>query len=977
MNPNSHNNKFYANGGVVGQEIEFDFQGEDKKGVIKEITDMGDYIVITNDGRTLLAEERDIIKLGDMQKIAPEAPSKKRFGLFEAGGDLGGEPKEVKGYRVRIFSSDLGSNSNLLDGKTSAILVTDGKTGDSSTVMSNEPHLRLIKRQLFGKTILSAEPVNYGHQGKHKMFGGTFVWSSDSRFRENISEAPIQLHDRVEFATGGSTESQYKIIEGFDHYKNRPLYQVSDMEDYEGEWHANYFDAQKELDDLNKNKFETGGNIEKENNEMLHSQAVEAKHHIEELDRIINSSTKVEPWVLSKMTRAKTDLSDITHYLEGENKASMRKPVYAEGGDVNQRGDYMLLGRLQADCDFYLGFGNRNERSLWAGNVKDQIAEMRSIYNRLKVKPEWITMKDINRYEKEMTTKMSTGGGVGSANSKIYKLRAEGLNDFLAFLQKGMYMRVKSFTVKPIGVPDVEVSFETDASLSEIKSKLREVPDSHVMIETVKPFNEYTGEREEDYAEGGILGSNFNPKSFTLEELNNHINDKDIYISYFQLGWSGITPASENKMIFTDTSSLGFKQWKNKKLTISDYGQIEVDRGSENIGLTVIVYEETSEKPYTIKLYSKDNHNGLKEVAKELITKMSRGGKLTKAQQAKIGKVMSEFKSGKLHSGSKRGPIVRKRKQALAIALAEAGASRKMSTGGGVNQNIESNIISVQENADLKEFLKHPIFNNFKEIVTFSSGGGYNHTMILLSNDHIVTINWESGDVQYSYFTYKSIEEYLEEPTDEERGWDNEFDRPELKDGIPNYSDLKDLGFLDRMMSTKMSTGGSVSDYTNQTGLKSTLLNDSAFTNLLLPFETSFIAKSETKIFKKGTALYITDGNREIVIGATKPFTKLKKLGDASANVKEAYSNSKAKVNNVFKDQKTGVIYSVEQRPDGVWTIFSEGPQWSRRDEFKYGFRSEADAIDSAKFQAGITTEEDPEAYFFRETELKGWKHKK
>jgi hypothetical protein len=687
MNPNSHNNKFYANGGVVGQEIEFDFQGEDKKGVIKEITDMGDFIVITNDGRTVLAEERDIIKLGDMQKIAPEAPRKKRFGLFEAGGDLGGEPKEVKGYRVRIFSSDLGSNSNLLDGKTSAILVTDGKTGDSSTVMSNEPHLRLIKRQLFGKTFLSAEPVNYGHQGKHKMFGGTFVWSSDSRFRENISEAPIQLHDRVEFATGGSTESQYKIIEGFDHYKNRPLYQVSDMEDYEGEWHANYFDAQKELDDLNKNKFETGGNIEKENNEMLHSQAVEAKHHIEELDRIINSSTKVEPWVLSKMTRAKTDLSDITHYLEGENKASIRKPVYAEGGDVNQRGDYMLLGRLQADCDFYLGFGNRNERRLWAGNVKDQIAEMRSIYNRLKVKPEWITMKDINRYEKEMTTKMSTGGGVGSANSKIYKLRAEGLNDFLAFLQKGMYMRVKSFTVKPIGVPDVEVSFETDASLSEIKSKLREVPDSHVMIETVKPFNEYTGEREEDYAEGGILGSNFNPKSFTLEELNNHINDKDIYISYFQLGWSGITPASENKMIFTDTSSLGFKQWKNKKLTISDYGQIEVDRGSENIGLTVIVYEETSEKPYTIRLYSKDNHNGLKEVAKELITKMSRGGKLTKAQQAKIGKVMSEFKSGKLHSGSKRGPIVRKRKQALAIALAEANASRKMSTGGGVEMS--------------------------------------------------------------------------------------------------------------------------------------------------------------------------------------------------------------------------------------------------------------------------------------------------
>jgi hypothetical protein len=37
----------------------------------------------------------------------------------------------------------------------------------------------------------------------------------------------------------------------------------------------------------------------------------------------------------------------------------------------------------------------------------------------------------------------------------------------------------------------------------------------------------------------------------------------------------------------------------------------------------------------------------------------------------KIKKVMHEFKSGELHSGSKVGPIVRSRKQAVAIALNE------------------------------------------------------------------------------------------------------------------------------------------------------------------------------------------------------------------------------------------------------------------------------------------------------------------
>ena len=37
----------------------------------------------------------------------------------------------------------------------------------------------------------------------------------------------------------------------------------------------------------------------------------------------------------------------------------------------------------------------------------------------------------------------------------------------------------------------------------------------------------------------------------------------------------------------------------------------------------------------------------------------------------KIQKVMREFKQHKLHSGSKKGPMVKSRKQAIAIALSE------------------------------------------------------------------------------------------------------------------------------------------------------------------------------------------------------------------------------------------------------------------------------------------------------------------
>jgi len=53
--------------------------------------------------------------------------------------------------------------------------------------------------------------------------------------------------------------------------------------------------------------------------------------------------------------------------------------------------------------------------------------------------------------------------------------------------------------------------------------------------------------------------------------------------------------------------------------------------------------------------------------------------KPTKAEK-KIGKVMKEYKAGQLHSGKTgpgKGPAVKSRKQAIAIALSEAGMSRK------------------------------------------------------------------------------------------------------------------------------------------------------------------------------------------------------------------------------------------------------------------------------------------------------------
>ena len=87
--------------------------------------------------------------------------------------------------------------------------------------------------------------------------------------------------------------------------------------------------------------------------------------------------------------------------------------------------DYMLLDRLRQDCEYFLGNGNRYEKHLWAGNVDDQIAKMKELYNKLPEKPEWLSMEDIENYEKEMKQEKSVINesitNLDDAKSKIIK----------------------------------------------------------------------------------------------------------------------------------------------------------------------------------------------------------------------------------------------------------------------------------------------------------------------------------------------------------------------------------------------------------------------------------------------------------------------------------------------------------------------------------------------------------------------------
>ena len=87
-------------------------------------------------------------------------------------------------------------------------------------------------------------------------------------------------------------------------------------------------------------------------------------------------------------------------------RLTTEEPTEAGGDElpafVDHSGDYVLLDRLRADCDYFLGAGGRSEKHLWASNVHAQIKKMRELYDALPEKPEWLTTEAIDRYAAQM-----------------------------------------------------------------------------------------------------------------------------------------------------------------------------------------------------------------------------------------------------------------------------------------------------------------------------------------------------------------------------------------------------------------------------------------------------------------------------------------------------------------------------------------------------------------------------------------------
>lgn len=59
-----------------------------------------------------------------------------------------------------------------------------------------------------------------------------------------------------------------------------------------------------------------------------------------------------------------------------------------------ERGKYMLLNRLQSDCEAWESFGCK----LWGGDKETHAAAMVELYNQLKLKPEWLPLAELKSW---------------------------------------------------------------------------------------------------------------------------------------------------------------------------------------------------------------------------------------------------------------------------------------------------------------------------------------------------------------------------------------------------------------------------------------------------------------------------------------------------------------------------------------------------------------------------------------------------
>jgi hypothetical protein len=291
----------------------------------------------------LIQESRGEYKKGGMMAHGGKLSKKDFFKKYEEN-----EDENMHTENVVLLAENYGTESDIRDAKT--ILAKHESIGHLPTTLRQERDV--LHDKLYAKYVQSREDGGMMAKGgklptpdtlyalmeldKEMGYGSIFdgrVYTKKeaenlkNRYQDNLRDGmELKIFSVTELLSRKSLPAQSKarILDSYKTQKKNISYLAERFgDDYN--WQQDYMEKGGYMAE--------GGITEKEvvdsNAQMVLSNVKEVKHHADELSKVVTKKSNIEAWVVAKIERASTDLSDVTHYLEGQHdKMSMGGSVY-------------------------------------------------------------------------------------------------------------------------------------------------------------------------------------------------------------------------------------------------------------------------------------------------------------------------------------------------------------------------------------------------------------------------------------------------------------------------------------------------------------------------------------------------------------------------------------------------------------------------------------------------------------------------
>lgn len=326
--------KFTLGGYVKGDEVLFRYNGKTRKGTITDELGNGEYAIFSGSG---FGMSQSLVKEENIEGYAPAYERRKFLGIFNDGGQL-------RRYDAVVYFNDINDKTHY-----EAYLHIHANTEEQAKEIARErffsedankfksPYVTRVSLRDRGivenknldvlKALKSKNPEERkGAIKSMKGFdGGGEIKVGDiyqrSGYTMEVLEILSENEKTIKVKALNTSSTGMKVVQTSNIRKSTELKKIGSA--YAG-----------------------GGSIEKQNKSMLENDAVQIEHHSEELNKVVPKTNKVPAWVIGKTSRINSDLSDVTHYLDGRSQV---KKKFDTGGTLE-------LSREKAKKVFHLPY---------------------------------------------------------------------------------------------------------------------------------------------------------------------------------------------------------------------------------------------------------------------------------------------------------------------------------------------------------------------------------------------------------------------------------------------------------------------------------------------------------------------------------------------------------------------------------------------------------------------------------------------